>query len=393
MKIKENWKRFCTLNRHHAEGFTLVELIVVIAILAILGGVAIPAYSGYVKKANMQADMSLISDVEQALMLHYYNNDGDAVGGYVVLKPNGAKATGDGTVGDTAMKAVFGENWEDTATLKYDGWTDDGILASIMGDEYVEEVANSNFVKNNSPAQLVDAVSKVTNALTDTILNAGMDPVAKLGDLRVLSDEQLAGIRTDLGDLDWTNEDDKVAYSNKLSNLMVKYVADEYKNMNVEDYIEESPDGLAGMAMNYALVYAWASSSENGKAVLDDMNAAMQDGSIDSEALINTFMDGVEKAQQDQNYEEMYATDYMALYSIMGTVSDISKNFDMNQAGLYSSDSISNKVNNYTNAVSAVNGLTTEQRNVLNNLENGSVVVFVTANGMVASVPNPALAG
>lgn len=33
-------------------GFTLVELIVVIAILGILAGIAVPAYSGYIKKAN-----------------------------------------------------------------------------------------------------------------------------------------------------------------------------------------------------------------------------------------------------------------------------------------------------------------------------------------------------
>ena len=69
MKMKKFWKRFWTMNRHHAAGFTLVELIVVIAILAILGGVAVPAYSGYVKKANMQADISLISDIEHALIL------------------------------------------------------------------------------------------------------------------------------------------------------------------------------------------------------------------------------------------------------------------------------------------------------------------------------------
>ena len=66
MKIKENWKRFCTLNRHHAEGFTLVELIVVIAILAILGGVAIPAYSGYVKKAERSGDEQLLAQINQA---------------------------------------------------------------------------------------------------------------------------------------------------------------------------------------------------------------------------------------------------------------------------------------------------------------------------------------
>ena len=45
-------------------GFTLVELIVVIAILAILAGVAIPTYSGYIKKAQ---DATVIAELDALL--------------------------------------------------------------------------------------------------------------------------------------------------------------------------------------------------------------------------------------------------------------------------------------------------------------------------------------
>ena len=47
-------------------GFTLVELIVVIAILAILAGVAVPVYSGYISKANEASDMTLLDSVKTA---------------------------------------------------------------------------------------------------------------------------------------------------------------------------------------------------------------------------------------------------------------------------------------------------------------------------------------
>ena len=61
-------------------GFTLVELIVVIAILGILAGIAVPAYSGYIKKANEAADLTQLDSIKTAAVFAYTDkhvNDDD----------------------------------------------------------------------------------------------------------------------------------------------------------------------------------------------------------------------------------------------------------------------------------------------------------------------------
>lgn len=49
------------------KGFSLVELIVVIAIMAILVGVAVPVYSGYITKANNNVDAQLVDEIDRAI--------------------------------------------------------------------------------------------------------------------------------------------------------------------------------------------------------------------------------------------------------------------------------------------------------------------------------------
>ena len=67
--MRKFWKK--------TEGFTLVELIVVIAILGILAGVGTVGYSGYVKKANMAADEQLLRNINQAFAAACIENGED----------------------------------------------------------------------------------------------------------------------------------------------------------------------------------------------------------------------------------------------------------------------------------------------------------------------------
>ncbi|WZL71465.1 type II secretion system protein [Clostridiaceae bacterium 35-E11] len=64
------------------KGFTLVELIVVIAVLGILAGIAVPKYSGMRAKAHQVADEQAIVAMNKAIQLYGIektNSDGDEV--------------------------------------------------------------------------------------------------------------------------------------------------------------------------------------------------------------------------------------------------------------------------------------------------------------------------
>lgn len=49
------------------KGFTIVELVIVIAVIAVLAGVLIPTFSGVVKKANLSADKQAVREMNMAL--------------------------------------------------------------------------------------------------------------------------------------------------------------------------------------------------------------------------------------------------------------------------------------------------------------------------------------
>ena len=167
MNLKNRFKRFWTLDVHNHEGFTLVELIIVIAILAILSTGAIAGYSAYVEKASMQADMTLINEIELALQLAYYSQDlPEGSAGFIMLSPNvGESVAGDDSETGNAyiapvLEKTFGSNWMNTLQLKYDDW---GVKNMALSYEDATAVVNSNFVQKYSPEEMLGRVQELTN--------------------------------------------------------------------------------------------------------------------------------------------------------------------------------------------------------------------------------------
>ncbi len=179
MNFMQRWKRFWTLERKSNSGFTLVELVVVIAILAILAGVGSAAYSGYIKSANKGKDKTLVGNVMRAIETGtnssmFVNDDSFKMGslsypiGFVVLTTEGTEVI----VSRTSQKNADMSSCDfRTITITYASSTEQEYTCPTIKNSKrmpVYELATQNITCCLSHSEFIDTTNDVnTSFATD----------------------------------------------------------------------------------------------------------------------------------------------------------------------------------------------------------------------------------
>ena len=76
-------------NSNKKRGFTIVELIIVIAVIAILAAVLIPTFSSLINKSLVAADESLVRNLNEALAMDVTNPHNTMTDALKATKENG----------------------------------------------------------------------------------------------------------------------------------------------------------------------------------------------------------------------------------------------------------------------------------------------------------------
>lgn len=347
-----------------AGGFTLVELIVVIAILGILAGVGTVAYTGYIRAANEAADEQLVADVRYAVLLGGVTDSGAT--GRIEVAPGGltvSSTTGDEDTIEGWLEDSFGTEWADrhtkslTATV-YVPLTD--VELTEEQKELVRDYLASNFA--DSEEELLAMVDSLSGALA---ANTG-----NLAALQLFGDSAYSSYMEALKAQGLVTGDAVTGYTpvegkeTELANASALYLASvygsgdgSYNASSASNAVLEAMSGdasdmpalignltnagngnaMAGAALAYALTLGYANSDQVDAARAQEIkNAANGVGGVNS--MLEYF-----KTVNDAGFKEYLASedavnDVNGYLGAMGLIEDFGDEVDISQENAFSSD-------------------------------------------------------
>lgn len=248
-------------------GFTLVELIVVIAIIGILAGIGTVGYGGYIKRTNEGLDETLYRNIIYAGEIGKYENPG--VTGTVKVGKNNAEVVGSNenkAVVEKWLSDAFGSDWATTVKYRTDKYADKTkyneiplpitvVKLSEANQENLEKFTQSNL--SGHEEELANTANNLSNLFNTEFLKdvKGKAAVDKLKGYMSESDftqfEELLKTKTGKKNLnDLTNTE--------IANATVLYVASKAKDMNAADVLETlnsgSGNNVQGVITKYGML-------------------------------------------------------------------------------------------------------------------------------------------